>query len=361
MKKVISLFLTLTSVIFLCACSNSSITSTKKNTTKTNQVATSEMKTNSSTSKVISTTEKKDSEFGTMYIPNLAVYQEFPKYIPVYFSKDRYDVSYTYDSENIKIENGVIYVLEPSDNYIVVKATTEHHETTFKVKACGEYVTLANTSTNFKAKYEQRKSTVESMLLKNGTPVDNSMIFIGDSFFDTDSFYTNFYSVYSGKNIVSIGINSATTREVLEWINTLVIPYSPKSLVIHIGTNDLGVLKLSETAVARNVIEVLSVLHVLLPETNIYWASIEYRKASHDSSISYDESKRMIEETNRLVKEFIDSTENVFYLDSISRLSKDREPIQSMYRDNVHINVESYQVYIDLLKEFGVNFDDYRG
>ena len=355
-KKKIGLLSILLFVLLLTACGEA-------NTTKPIDTAaptTTKAVISTTTTKEITTiaTTTTESAYGEMSIPNLVVYKKYPKYIPVYFTKDRYPVTYEYNSENISIENGIITVLSETSNMITVTAKTEHHQVSFKVKACDEYVSLSSNSSNFDNKYASRLNTVQSKLLVNGQPVNNSMIYIGDSFFDTDSFYTNFYTVFSGKNIVSIGVNSATTREVREWINTLVIPYNPKALVLHIGTNDLGDLKLSSTMVSQNVIEVLSILHVILPETKIYWASIEYRKAGF-SSYTFEEGKVVIEETNALIKEYIDETENVYYLDSISKLSEDGNPIVSKYRDNIHITLESYQVYIDLLNELGVNFNDY--
>ena len=158
-KSIYSLLLSLF-VLLLCACGSVNNTTKGIGTTikPTTKVVTTK-KIEATTT--IAPTTTKDDTYGELYIPNLAVYQAFPKYIPAYFSKDKYDISYTFDSSSIKIENGIITVIEPSDKAITVTATTEHHSTTFKVKACGEYVSLSSNSSNFNNKYNQRKNTVE--------------------------------------------------------------------------------------------------------------------------------------------------------------------------------------------------------
>lgn len=58
--------------------------------------------------------------------------------VPVFSGENTYPVEYTFEGNNIKIENGVVTSLV-EETETVVTAKTEHHEVTFVVKVEGEY------------------------------------------------------------------------------------------------------------------------------------------------------------------------------------------------------------------------------
>jgi hypothetical protein len=193
---------------------------------------------------------------------------------------------------------------------------------------------------------------------------------MGDSFFDAGrynapgSFWSDFYTKYfPGKNAYSFGVGGTRTDEVTDWVSA-VVPYAPKTLVVHVGTNDIYDLNKSGEQTGRDVVDMLATLHNALPNTQIYYFSVEYRTYKRGIDASLDVSNQQADISNAMAKEYCDNTDKVTFLDSLryfttTGVSKGGYIDANKLRDSVHIKLENYYVYTDLLKEAGVNFNDY--
>ncbi len=296
----------------------------------------------------------------TVTIPDLTVYVGYPKYIPATFAKETLALSYDYISSAFSINADGVITATSAAGATTVRAynTASGVETTFKVTTKTNYDSPSSNDGNFVNKFNTRKNEVASMLNSNGAIAEHSVIWMGDSFFD-DYFFKDFYTRFSGHNIVTVGVNSATTYELREWAGTLVHPYSPDALVLHIGTNDLWDCKDSAATVSANVISLISNLHAVDPEMKIYWFSIELRSGAIGGKSQAD-TVTAVKSVNSAVKAYLDGTTWGTYLDSYSMMTNtgtNPETIISanFLSDGVHPTLAAYDKYVKLLKDNGLD------
>ena len=308
---------------------------------------------------------------GTISISDVVIAtKESGRYIPVIFSKKGFSapITYTFEGNDISISKDGFITVNNVGKEVVVTAKNEENqmEDTFTVKTYDKIFdyTSTNFSTNwsnnnFSSRYNTHKADIEAKLDKS----TDSIVFMGDSFFDAGrynnpgSFWSNFYTEYfPGKNAYSFGVSGARSDEVTDWVSAIV-PYAPKSLVIHVGTNDIYDLGKNGTKTAQDIVDMLATVHNALPNTHIYYISVEYR-SSKKAGNKYEDM------SNAAAKAYCDNTDNVTYLDSLpffttTGVSSGGEIDTNKFKDGIHIKPEYYSVYTDLLKKAGVNFDDY--
>ncbi len=308
---------------------------------------------------------------GTMSISDVVVAtKESGRYIPVIFSKKGFSapVTYSFEGNDISISKDGYITVNNVGKEVVVTAKNEENqmEDTFTVKTYDTVKDYVSTNfstdrsgTDFSGSYTTHKEDIAVKLDEN-TP---SIVFMGDSFFDAGrynnpgNFWSNFYTKdFLGMNAYSFGVSGARSDEVTAWVSA-VAQYAPKSLVIHVGTNDIYDLNKDGTKTAQDIVDMLATVHNALPNTHVYYISVEYRSSKKAGNAYEDIS-------NAAAKAYCDNTNNVTYLDSLpyfttKGVSSGGEIDTNKFKDGIHIKPEYYSVYIDLLKEAGVNFDDY--
>ena len=316
---------------------------------------------------------------GTMSISDVVIAtKDSGRYVPVIFSKKGFSapLTYTFEGNDISISDKGFITVNNVGKTVVVTAKNEENqmEDTFTVKTYDKVYDYVSTSfstsfavnNNFGSRYTTHKADIEAKLVKD----TDSIVFMGDSFFDAGrynapgSFWSDFYTKYfPGKNAYSFGVGGTRTDEVTDWVSA-VVPYAPKTLVVHVGTNDIYDLNKSGEQTGRDVVDMLATLHNALPNTQIYYFSVEYRTYKRGIDASLDVSNQQADISNAMAKEYCDNTDKVTFLDSLkyfttTGVSKGGYIDANKLRDTVHIKLENYYVYTDLLKEAGVNFDDY--
>lgn len=182
----------------------------------------------------------------------------------------------------------------------------------------------------------------------NGTvigkvPVDSeTTVFIGDSFFDRRQFWKNFYTEsYKGKNafLAGIGGTRADQWQVL-WEDVFAgfKGFSPKNIVINLGTNDVG-SGFSPETVAKNLETLIETLHKRFPTTNIYYFGITYRSRNTWSG--------PITKTNNLLETWCGTQTYAHYVSTKSIKDTD------LRSDGLHPELETYKKYQELLDSAG--------
>jgi len=126
--------------------------------------------------------------------------------------------------------------------------------------------------------YSKEAATMQSKLQQN-MKQDVTTVFIGDSFFHQEAFFTTFGSLYRNKEAVCVGISTTNSYHWETFAKDWLKAYSPKNLVVNLGTNNLTATPPYNSS--DNVIAALQSLLTLLkeqfPNTNIYWFSISPR------------------------------------------------------------------------------------
>lgn len=174
------------------------------------------------------------------------------------------------------------------------------------------------------------------------------VLFVGDSFFDI-WFWSNFYTTYRGKNAYTVGIGSSTTTDWEILSERLVYPFEPKAVVIHCGTNNIFDDRKSAEVGADDVKRLLTQIRTDLPDTKIYYFSIEPR---------YNQDNSKVKPCNALIKSFCDADSAITYIDSNSWCYTSSGAVDgSFFSDGTHPRLVNYSRYVEALTAAGLTYE----
>lgn len=240
-----------------------------------------------------------------------------------------------------------------------------------KIKATGDFSTPANVKvtavsenftaevtikvTNFNGKNHVGNSLdlenkVKSRLSnwENLGEETGGVLFMGDSFFDT-GFWSDFYTTYSRKNAITMGISATTTTDWEYMVERLVYPVAPKAVVIHCGTNNIFDDKKNANTVIEDVKKLFDMVHENLPDAQIYYFGIEPRVGRDNSAPKA---------ANVGIKAYCDENDWLTYLDSPSWCyDNEGNVISGFFRDGIHPSLENYSRYVRALEDAGLVVD----
>ncbi|TXF89639.1 hypothetical protein FUA23_09320 [Neolewinella aurantiaca] len=167
----------------------------------------------------------------------------------------------------------------------------------------------------------------------------NEVVFLGNSI--TDSWYARDTAFFESNNFVGRGISGQTSEQLLLRFRPDVVNLKPKTVVIHIGTNDVAenTRPYSEDYTVGNIASMIDiadqndirvVLASVLPATGFSW-----RPALGDRSA-------MIVALNKRLKQLAEE-KNVDYLDYHSALKNDQNGMdKELAPDGVHPTMKGY-------------------
>ena len=252
---------------------------------------------------------------------------------------------------------GSIGVSQDGVEYISESATitfNHQYQTVTKTIYVRQYdgKNASNDTLNLNATAQAKFSTASQYLIENGT------LFVGDSFFDTSHFWTNFYTEsYLRKNAASVGISSTTVSDWLVLSEGLVYPFNPANIVLHLSTNDLHDDSLTAVQTETIFKQLLNEYHQKLPNAKIYFFSVEPRRVDGSSSTPQATWPKC-KEFNATMKTFAESNSSwLKFIDSATRCFTDSTETQidtSIYRDRTHVTVPTYALYVTDLATAGM-------
>ncbi|MBO5702367.1 MAG: hypothetical protein J6S71_08005, partial [Clostridia bacterium] len=238
-------------------------------------------------------------DYGTLTIDDVFAWVGYPESIilPVFSNEEHKEaLTYEYDTSALTIDAEKNTVTALKKGVHEVTAKSEHFSATFNVRI--EEVNTADkkfSAKDFAAAAEQRAKIWKD----NGTD-GQTTIFIGDSFFDT-AFWTGFYTAeYVGKDALCLGISATTTYDWEEWVTGWLSETKPKSIVMHVGTNNVY----DDGDTVNNALSayqrLFTIMHKQFPETHIYWFGVTQR-AYDNLKIGY------VERINATMKKWCDA------------------------------------------------------
>ncbi len=271
---------------------------------------------------------------GTLSIPLTHLPVGFERTLTIEFSKPEYATQLTFNIANEAIcsitSDGVVTGLKVGPT--LVNASNADFD-------CDFYVSVD--TDQFSSKVARRFSSYTNASF----PKEHRTLFMGDSFFDTDEFFTNFNSFYSGYNVFSMGISATTADDWFYYSQKLVYPFDPENVVIHIGTNDINDDKCTTAEAEARLVRLFEAIHTNLPTTKIFYFGIEPSNAFKGNVA---EDKRV----NELTKTYC-STNSSFmtYLDSPAAFTKEDGTADTflLRADGLHPLLTSYHIYTELL------------
>ncbi len=180
-------------------------------------------------------------------------------------------------------------------------------------------------------------------------------IFIGDSFFDPICF-TYFDDYYQGKDALCFGI-SASTSQTWELLfkdlngdknhvdNSYFSKMNPKNIVIQLGNNNIYNDLRSAQDAAKNLQALLTLIHGMLPETNIYLFAVTPR-------VIQENLLSNAVKLNEIMHEYALRNQWFVYLDTNDEMTPDK------LSDGIHPDPDQYYIFVYALAEAGIELDD---
>ncbi len=336
----------LVSLLFLAGCkTNVSSSISESNNNVSSNVSSSEV---SSSSSITSTSSSEVNPYGELIIPTMKIFTNFPDTPLPTFTNEEYKSEITYnviDTDIVEYKDG--YIVGKKAGAAMVEATTKYHKTTFKV-SCYNY-----TGGDW---YVNRVASVESKWINAGRP-EVDTLFIGDSFFDTE-FWSDFYTLFNDNKTFTHGVSSSTTTDWEIFASRLVYPVNPKNIVMHLGTNNLYDDKEASDQTYNNTVRLLETIHSRLPETKVYYFAIEPRTYAIEGGTFSQTTFDKINKVNTDMALYCNENDYMVYVDATSECYTSGINVNAdFFRDGIHPKIGNYMVYVNLLKEAGLELN----
>ena len=156
--------------------------------------------------------------YGYLCIEDLTVYintdraYTFAEITPVFTVPDKAEeLTYTYDAEEIKIENDIVTPLKREDATVNVRAESEHFSTTFRVTV--DYIPLTGSDADPWYDISEFTTKISANATRCSAVTDDTTIFLGDSFMD-DAYIGEYMSSYAAdKDVLTEFIDC----DVIDW------------------------------------------------------------------------------------------------------------------------------------------------
>ena len=199
-----------------------------------------------------------------------------------------------------------------------------------------------------------------------GMKRENLTLFVGDSYFEQEGWWTNFYNDYSGKNVFTSAIGGTKSWEWIHYVNKLIKPYEDsngkiKNIVVHLGYNEIVGCNTTLTSeiLESHIVSFIEKIHSTYPETNIYYFGIG--NSAYFDTIS-DKKTRSLE-TDELTKQYAATKDYLTFIDTneiVNKYLSDHSGYTkaSFYKDNTHPKNENYVYFINALTEAGCEIAD---
>jgi len=151
---------------------------------------------------------------------------------------------------------------------------------------------------------------------------------------------------FPGKNILNHGFGGSQTDEVAHFADRLITNYKPKQVVIYVGDNDIAAGKSPEKVFA-DFKDLFIKIRESTPKANITFISIK-------PSPSRKQYYTAIQETNSLVKDFLEDRKKTAFVDVYTpMLGSNGKPKPGLFRpDSLHMTQAGYDIWAQVLKPY---------
>ncbi|MDG2534631.1 SGNH/GDSL hydrolase family protein [Sphingomonas sp. HITSZ_GF] len=167
-------------------------------------------------------------------------------------------------------------------------------------------------------------------------PARGGILFLGSS---SIRMWTDLAHDFPGLNVINRGFGGSTIPDSVRYVDRIVTPYAPKTIVFYAGDNDLGAGHTPDEVFA-DFQALVTKVHAKLPTTRILFVSIK-------PSISRWQLIDGIRATNALVRDYVASDPTLGYVDIFpAMLGRDGKPRPELYRqDGLHMTRAGYDIW----------------
>jgi lysophospholipase L1-like esterase len=176
-------------------------------------------------------------------------------------------------------------------------------------------------------------------------PAKNAILFVGSSSFRK---WTDVQSYFPGYTIINRGFGGSSFPDLIRYENDIISPYHPRQILIYCGDNDLAS---SDNITAQIVFERFKTLfddiRKKYPKISIAFVSIK-------PSISRQRLMPKMEETNMLIKTFLEKKKKTAFIDVYHKMLKpDGTPMDDIFlEDKLHMNAKGYAIWQKAIKPY---------
>ncbi len=188
----------------------------------------------------------------------------------------------------------------------------------------------------------EREISVFKMQDAIALPEPGGTVFIGSS---SIRMWTCIYQDFPELNAVHRGFGGSTSKEALMYVDDIVIPYKPSTVIYYEGDNDVPA-GLSPEEVVENIRLFVEKVKKANPETRIFLIS---PKPAIKRMHLWDKYQKV----HTAIKEYTDAVEDVFYVDVATPMFNDQGLLKTdiFIEDGIHMNREGYLIWKQVIRE----------
>jgi lysophospholipase L1-like esterase len=174
-------------------------------------------------------------------------------------------------------------------------------------------------------------------------PVKGSIVFVGSSSF---TFWSTLEQDMAPLPVINRGFGGSRMRDVVKYVDRIVLPYHPRAVVLFAGTNDVVDKKPNPARqVFDGYLDFVKQVQAALPEVIVHYVAITPTPTRW-------RVWPIAAEANRLIREHAQNEPNLRFIDFTEELlGVDGKPDRSLYRfDGIHPNRECYAIWTAAIK-----------
>ncbi|WP_266204695.1 SGNH/GDSL hydrolase family protein [Pontibacter kalidii] len=173
-------------------------------------------------------------------------------------------------------------------------------------------------------------------------PPQDAILFVGSS---SIKLWKNLQEMFPKHTVINRGFGGSNLLDLKRYLNDIVIPYQPKQIVIYSGENDIAGGSVQAPEVLERFQDVFQGIRQELPQVPVVFVSIK----PSPSRIQY---KPIIEESNRLIKAYLQTQPKTRYVDVYEpMLQANGKPKPEIFtKDSLHMNQQGYQIWRKKIK-----------
>jgi lysophospholipase L1-like esterase len=177
-------------------------------------------------------------------------------------------------------------------------------------------------------------------------PPKNGVVFIGSSSIGRWNLADAFPSL--GAAAINRGFGGSFMADAVRYVDRIVVPYQPRTVVLYEGDNDLTTLTAEQ--IGQQFGQFVDKVHTALPAARIIVISIK-------PSVRRWEFVDKMRAANALIKKQCEGKPFLTYVDvETPMLGADGKPRPELYvEDNLHMSAEGYKIWTALLQPLLVN------
>ena len=183
---------------------------------------------------------------------------------------------------------------------------------------------------------------------KKNAPPKNPILFVGASNFRRWELKNNFPELPT----LNRAFGGSMLSESIFYIDRIVYPYNPKTIVLYAGANDMSRGKKSPQQVLESYQEFVKLVHEKFPKTRIVFISLPHFYRDRDKP----ENIAKVKQVNQLILEESRKDDRLDFAE-INEAMKDSEgkPRKDLFtKDGIHVNQDGYEVWAEILRPYMV-------